>query len=76
MIKNKYVAFAVFVILFLVIWNALRYFQGMYKDGFDIMDGLVFPLTVAVICGYVTYLRRDWPVKKNGEEQADESEKK
>ncbi|MBR4828128.1 MAG: hypothetical protein IKZ75_04725 [Oscillospiraceae bacterium] len=57
MIKNKYVAFVVFVVLFLVIWNALQYFMGHFENGYSVSDNIVFPLTVAVVCAYITYFR-------------------
>ncbi|MBR4928180.1 MAG: hypothetical protein IKZ63_01640 [Oscillospiraceae bacterium] len=71
MIKNKYVAFAVFVILFLVIWNALQYFMGHFENGYSVSDNIVFPLTVAVVCAYITYLR---PGSKFDEKIAEKTE--
>ena len=68
MIKNKYVAFVVFVVLFLIIWNALQYFMGKFENGYDVNNNILMPLVVSVACAYVTYLRDD-PFKKKEEEQ-------
>ena len=57
MIKNKYVAAVVFVVLFLILWNALQYIQGKFTDGYNFNDNIVFPLVVSVVCAYITYLR-------------------
>ena len=68
MIKNKWAAFIFFVVMFLILWNALQYFMGHFEDGYSLRDDLLFPFIVAVACGYVTYLRDD-PFKRKEEEQ-------
>lgn len=76
MIKNRYVAFAIFVILFLILWNVFEYLTGrMAEDGFSLMTNILFPLIVASLCGYVTYLKGNWdPDRKNREAQDEKQE--
>ena len=47
MIKNKYAAYGLFVILFLVFWNIL-----------DCLRDLITPLALAAVSGYLLFLRK------------------
>ena len=65
MIKNKYVAFGLFVALFFAIWQLLDFLYNTFitKIGYQfspIID-LTVPLVVAVTIGYLLFLRK----KKN-----------
>ena len=62
MIKSKYAAFCLFVVLFLLFWNLIDYLytsfiaHGVYQltAGAD----LITPLTVSILTGYLLYLRK------------------
>lgn len=62
MIKSKYAAFCLFVVLFLVFWNLIDYLytsfitHGVYH--FAAGTDLVTPLTVSILSGYLLYLRK------------------
>ena len=65
MIKNKYVAFGLFVALFLALWQLLDFLYNTFitKIGYQfspIID-LTIPLVVSVTIGYLLFLRK----KKN-----------
>ena len=65
MIKNKYVAFGLFVVLFFAIWQLLDFLYNTFitKIGYQfspIID-LTIPLVVSVTIGYLLFLRK----KKN-----------
>ena len=65
MIKNKYVAFGLFVALFFAIWQLLDFLYNTFitKIGYQfspIID-LTIPLVVSVTIGYLLFLRK----KKN-----------
>lgn len=61
MIKNKYAAYGLFVILFLVFWNIL---DGLYTSlitgnsyAFGAGRDLITPLALAAVSGYLLFLR-------------------
>ncbi len=62
MIKNKNVAFGLFVIFFLVFWNLFDFLytvlisKGSYR--FASGSDLIIPLGVAVASGYLFFLRK------------------
>ena len=62
MIKNKYVAFGLFVVLFFAIWQLLDFLYNTFitKIGYQfspIID-LTIPLVVSVTIGYLLFLRK------------------
>ena len=61
-IKNKYTAFALFVVLFLVIWSVLDFLFNtiITKSGYQfspVID-LCIPVVVSVTIGYLLFLRK------------------
>ena len=63
MVKNKYVAFVLFVIAFLALWNLADYLyttfitNGTYQFALG-TDGAI-PAAVAIITGYFLFLRKN-----------------
>ena len=62
MIKNKYVAFSLFAVVFLALWQLLDFLYNTFitKIGYQfspIID-LIVPLAVAVTVGYLLFLRK------------------
>lgn len=62
MIKNKYVAFGLFAVVFLALWQLLDFLYNTFitKIGYQfspIID-LIVPLAVAVTVGYLLLLRK------------------
>ena len=62
MIKNKYAAFGLFVVIFLVFWHLLDFLFTTFSTGkgyqFSPAIDLVIPLTVSVAVGCVLFLRK------------------
>lgn len=63
MIKNKYVAFGIFVVCSVVLWNLLDYIYNVIitKSAFHFAfsSNLLLPLSLAIVAGYLFYLRND-----------------
>ena len=57
MIKNKYAAYGLFVILFLVFWNILDCLYTSLITGNSYRD-LITPLALAAVSGYLLFLRK------------------
>lgn len=61
MIKNKYVAFGLFVVLFMVGWNLLDFIWSalITKSPYNFSAGtdLAIPLVSALVIGYFLFLR-------------------
>lgn len=61
MIKNKYVAFGLFVVLFMVGWNLLDFIWSalITKSPYIFSAGtdLAIPLVAALVIGYFLFLR-------------------
>lgn len=61
MIKNKYVAFGLFTVLFLAAWHLLDFLYNTLITGkgyqFSPIIDLVIPLAVSIAVGYVLFLR-------------------
>ena len=63
MVKNKYVAFVLYVIAFLALWNLADYLyttfiaRGTYQFALG-TDGAI-PAAVAIISGYLLFLRKN-----------------
>ena len=63
MIKNKYVAFVLFVIAFLAFWNLADYLyttfltDGVYHFAAG-TDGAI-PVAAAIVSGYLLFLRKN-----------------
>ena len=62
MIKNKYAAFGLFIVLFFVFWHLLDFLYNTFitKNGYQfspIID-LTIPLIVSVTIGYLLFLRK------------------
>lgn len=62
MIKNKNVAFGLFVVLFMILWNvcdllwSMFITHGLYTFAAGIDLGL--PIVVALVSGYLLFLRK------------------
>ena len=63
MVKNKYVAFVLFVIAFLALWNLADYLyttfitSGTYQ--FSVGTDGAIPVVIAIISGYLLFLRKN-----------------
>ncbi len=62
MIKNKYVAFGLFVVLFLALWHLLDFLFNTFITGkgyqfLPVID-LVIPIAVSITVGFVLFLRK------------------
>ena len=61
MIRNRYLAYALYVATFVVFWNLLDYLLGTFLIGsgyrFTVARELVEPLVVGALIGYFAYLR-------------------
>ena len=63
MIKNKYVAFVLFVIAFLALWNLADYLyttfitSGTYH--FSAGTDAAIPAAIAIVSGYLLFLRKN-----------------
>ncbi|MBQ9061914.1 MAG: hypothetical protein IJ121_03660 [Eubacterium sp.] len=62
MIKNKKAAFGLFVVIFPAFWNLLDFIWSVFiVNGayhFSGVSDLVIPMTVAIISGYLLFLRK------------------
>ena len=62
LIKNKYLAFGLFVALFLVLWHLLDFLFNTFIAGkgyqFSPIIDLVVPLAVSVTVGCILFLRK------------------
>ena len=62
MVKNKYIAFGLFIIVFLAVWNLADYLyttlitNGTYHFG-AVVDGVI-PVVVAIVVGFLLFLRK------------------
>lgn len=62
MIKNKYVAFVLFVIVFMAFWNLVDFLyttfiaRGTYHFT-ALIDGVI-PAVVAIVVGFLLFLRK------------------
>ncbi len=63
MIKNKYVAFVLFVIFTLAFWNLSDYLYTAFitKEAYHFTVGsdCALPVVVALVVGYLIFLRRN-----------------
>ncbi len=63
MVRNKYVAFVLFVVAFLALWNLVDYLyttfitNGTYRFA-AITDGVI-PAVVAIVIGYLLFVRKN-----------------
>lgn len=63
MVKNKYVAFVLFVIAFLALWNLADYLyttfitNGTYH--FSVGTDGATPVVIAMVSGYLLFLRKN-----------------
>ena len=63
MVKNKYVAFVLFVIVFLAFWNLADYLyttliqSGAYR--FTVGADGALPVVIAIVSGYLLFIRRN-----------------
>ena len=62
MIKNKYVAFGLFVVIFLALWHLLDFLFNTFITGkgyqFSPAIDLVVPIAVSIAVGCVLFLRK------------------
>ena len=60
--KNKFVAYGLYLILFIVIWNLLEFLYSAFitRSGYQFGAGtdLFIPLVVAAASGYILFLRK------------------
>jgi rhodanese-related sulfurtransferase len=61
-IKDKRIQFALYVVLFTVFWNIIKYVAQIVLSGGHYIDSntnedLMVPLTIAIVTGYLFYLR-------------------
>ena len=63
MIKDKRVAFGLFVVLVAIFWNVLEFLYGTFitHNGytFSVGTGMMLPLGLSLVLGYLLFLRRD-----------------
>ena len=62
MIKNKYVAFGLFVAIFMAFWHLLDFLFNTFITGkgyqFSPVIDLVIPIAVSITVGFVLFLRK------------------
>ena len=62
MVRNKYVGFALFVVVALIIWNLLDYLYSTFITRsvyqFTVGGDLGFPFIGAVVVGYLLFLHK------------------
>ena len=62
MIKNKYAASILFIIAFLALWNLVDYLYSTFVTGssyqFAAVSDMGLPVVVALVVGYILYLRK------------------
>ena len=63
MIRNKYVAIVLFVIVFLAFWNLADYLYTTFITSGDyhftaLTDGII-PAAVAIVSGYFLFIRKN-----------------
>lgn len=62
MIKNKTVAFVLFVVIFMALWNVLELIYGNVITGngysFEASLDLGTPAIIAILSGYLLFLRK------------------
>ena len=62
MVKNKYVAFALFVIVFLAFWNLADYLYTTFitNETYHFTAGVdgSLPAVLAIVSGYLLFLRK------------------
>ena len=62
MIKNKYVAFVLFVIAFFAVWNLADYLYTTFITSgeyhFAVGTDGALPVVVAIVCGYILFVRK------------------
>ena len=63
MIKNRIVAFVLFMVIWVLFWNLLDFLYSKFITGnafqFAAAPDLGIPLAVAVVTGYFLFLRKD-----------------
>ena len=62
MIMNKYAAFILFIIAFMALWNLVDYLYSTFITGssyqFTAVSDMGLPVVVAVVVGYILFLRK------------------
>lgn len=62
MIKNKSVAFVLFVVVCLAVWNILAFVYGSFISGngyqFEASKGIGMPAIISIMIGYLLFLRK------------------
>ena len=62
MIKNKYVAFGLFIAIFFTVWHLLNFLFNTFITGkgyqFSPVIDLVIPIAVSIALGCVLFLRK------------------
>jgi len=63
MIRNKYIAFVMFVIIFLALWNLADYLYAtlITNETYHFAAGSdgVIPAAVAIVSGYLIFIRNN-----------------
>lgn len=58
-IKNKYVAYTIYIIAFVVLWNLINFIFNRDAYQFSSLSNNVVPLGVAAASGYLFFLRNN-----------------
>ncbi len=62
MIKNKYLAFGLFIIIFVLFENLLDFLYSVFiirsAYTFSVSVNLTAPLTIGAVVGYIIFLRK------------------
>ena len=62
MIKNKYVAYILFIVVFLIFWNLLDFLYVTFisRNAYQFAAGtdLGIPVAAAVVVGYLLFIRK------------------
>ena len=69
MLKNRKAAFVLFIVLFLLFWNAMGYLYAVITKGafhFTAGSDLILPLVVSAVIGGLVFLREKNEDSENG----------
>ncbi|MDO5439269.1 MAG: hypothetical protein Q4F09_04515 [Erysipelotrichaceae bacterium] len=58
MIRNKYLAFALFVLFYTIFWNLMLWVFNQSTFAFTVPGNVIVPLATAIVLGYLFYLRK------------------
>ena len=58
MIRNKYIQFTLFVVVYAAFWNLILWVFNRQTYSFTLNGSIFMPLTIAIILGYVFFLHK------------------